>query len=75
LATGESPGAGLGVTDPEPLPEGHPLWTAPNILITPHSADTPAMTAPLLADRIRDNVAAFVGDGRFIGVVDPRAGY
>ena len=75
LATGEIAGAGLDVTDPEPLPEGHPLWTAPNILITPHSADTPAMTAPLLADRIRDNVAAFVGDGRFIGVVDPRAGY
>lgn len=75
LATGEIAGAGLDVTDPEPLPDGHPLWTAPNILITPHSADTPAMTAPLLADRIRDNVAAFVGDGRFIGVVDPRAGY
>ena len=75
LAMGEIAGAGLDVTDPEPLPDGHPLWTAPNILITPHSADTPAMTAPLLADRIRDNVAAFVGDGRFIGVVDPRAGY
>ena len=75
LATGEIAGAGLDVTDPEPLPDGHPLWTAPNILITPHSADTPAMTAPLLADRIRENVAAFVGDGRFIGVVDPRAGY
>ena len=75
LATGEIAGAGLDVTDPEPLPDGHPLWTAPNILITPHSADTPAMTAPLLADRIRDNVAAFVGDGRFIGIVDPRAGY
>jgi len=75
LATGEIAGAGLDVTDPEPLPDGHPLWTSPNILITPHSADTPAMTAPLLADRIRDNVAAFVGDGRFIGVVDPRVGY
>ena len=75
LATGEIAGAGLDVTDPEPLPEGHPLWTAPNILITPHSADTPAMTMPLLADRIRDNVAAFVGHGRFIGIVDPRAGY
>lgn len=75
LATRQIAGAGLDVTDPEPLPEGHPLWTAPNILITPHSADTPAMTMPLLADRIRDNVAAFVGDGRFIGIVDPRAGY
>jgi phosphoglycerate dehydrogenase-like enzyme len=28
--------AALDVTDPEPLPEGHPLWSAPNLLITPH---------------------------------------
>jgi hypothetical protein len=75
LRFGEIAGAGLDVTDPEPLPDGHPLWTAPNILITPHSADTPAMTMPLLAERIRENVAAFVGDGRFVGIVDPKAGY
>jgi phosphoglycerate dehydrogenase-like enzyme len=75
LHTGEIAGAGLDVTDPEPLPDGHALWTAPNILITPHSADTPAMTGPLLAERIRQNVAAFIGDGHFVGVVDPGAGY
>lgn len=75
LRFGEIAGAGLDVTDPEPLPDGHPLWIAPNILITPHSADTPAMTMPLLAERIRENVAAFVGDGRFVGIVDPKAGY
>jgi phosphoglycerate dehydrogenase-like enzyme len=68
-------GAALDVTDPEPLPEGHPLWTAPNILITPHQADTPDMTAPLLAVRIEHNVRAFLGDGRFVGVVDASAGY
>jgi len=28
--------AALDVTDPEPLPDGHPLWTCPNLLITPH---------------------------------------
>ena len=34
----------LDVTDPEPLPEGHPLWSAPNVLITPHvGGATPAM--------------------------------
>nr|WP_255461372.1 D-isomer specific 2-hydroxyacid dehydrogenase family protein [Glaciihabitans sp. INWT7] len=75
LRSGEIAAAGLDVTDPEPLPDGHPLWTAPHILITPHSADTPEMTEPLLAERIRENVAAFVGDGRFVGVVDPKAGY
>ena len=34
--------AAIDVTDPEPLPDGHPLWTAPNLLITPHvAASTP----------------------------------
>jgi phosphoglycerate dehydrogenase-like enzyme len=68
-------GAGLDVTDPEPLPEDHPLWSEPRCLITSHSADTPEMTAPLLAQRITANVRAFLGDGRFVGIVDPRAGY
>lgn len=68
-------GAGLDVTSPEPLPDGHPLWSEPRAIITPHSADTPDMTAPLLAERIRLNVEAFLGDGRFIGVVDAEAGY
>lgn len=75
LASGTIAGAGLDVTDPEPLNDGHPLWNEPRAIITPHSADTPAMTAPLLAERIRINVEAFLGDGRFVGVVDPAAGY
>lgn len=68
-------GAALDVTDPEPLPDGHPLWAEPRCLITPHMADTPEMTAPLLAERIRVNVSAFLGSGRFVGLVDPGAGY
>lgn len=68
-------GAGLDVTSPEPLPDGHPLWSSERALITPHQADTPEMVAPLLAERIRHNVAALGGDGDFIGVVDPAAGY
>ncbi|HEY8913459.1 NAD(P)-dependent oxidoreductase, partial [Lacisediminihabitans sp.] len=75
LAAGEIAGAGVDVTDPEPLPDGHPLWSEPHVIITPHSADTPAMIAPLLAERIRENVEAFLGDGRFVGVVDVEAGY
>jgi hypothetical protein len=38
-------------------------------------ADTPEMTAPLLAERIRLNVRAYLTTGRFVGVVDPRFGY
>jgi phosphoglycerate dehydrogenase-like enzyme len=75
LNSGEIAGAGVDVTDPEPLPDGHPLWDARNVIITPHSADTPEMTAPLLARRVTRNVEAFLGDGRFVGVVDPSAGY
>jgi phosphoglycerate dehydrogenase-like enzyme len=68
-------GAAVDVTDPEPLPDGHPLWSEPRCLITPHMADTPEMTAPLLAERIRRNVSAFLGDEPFIGIVDSDAGY
>ena len=67
--------AGLDVTAPEPLPDGHPLWSEDRALVTPHSADTPEMIAPLLAERIRLNVEAYVSTGRFVGIVDPRAGY
>ncbi|MCA5924211.1 D-isomer specific 2-hydroxyacid dehydrogenase family protein [Curtobacterium oceanosedimentum] len=77
LRTGEIAAAGLDVTDPEPLPDGHPLWSEPGAIVTPHQADTPEMVAPLLAERVRLNTAAFLdgsGDG-FVGVVDPEAGY
>ena len=42
--------AALDVTDPEPLPEGHPLWSCPNLLLTPHAAGTcPQFTPRALA--------------------------
>lgn len=75
LASGGIAGAGLDVTDPEPLPDGHPLWSEPRALITPHSADTPEMTTPLLAERVKANVRAFLEHSRFVGLVDPGAGY
>ena len=75
LTVGTIAGAAVDVTVPEPLPDGHPLWSAPNVIITPHMADTPTMTAPLLAERISVNTRAFLGDARFVGVVDPARGY
>lgn len=75
LDAGHLAGAGLDVTTPEPLPEGHPLWSAPRAIVTSHSADTPDMTEPLLAERIRANVEALLTGGGFVGRVDPRAGY
>jgi phosphoglycerate dehydrogenase-like enzyme len=44
LASGHLAGAGIDVTTPEPLPAGHPLWSVPNLLITPHFT-------PVLPDR------------------------
>jgi phosphoglycerate dehydrogenase-like enzyme len=68
-------GAALDVTDPEPLPDGHPLWDLPNCLITPHTADTEEMTRPLLAARIADNIQRLANGQELTGQVDPERGY
>jgi phosphoglycerate dehydrogenase-like enzyme len=68
-------GAALDVTDPEPLPDGHPLWRAPRAIITPHTADTWDMIKPLLAARIRANVAHRAAGEPLEGLVDGAAGY
>ncbi len=68
-------GAAIDVTDPEPLPDSHPLWQEPNCLITPHTADTNEQVTRLFAQRISENVAAFLGKGPWVGLVDPAKGY
>jgi phosphoglycerate dehydrogenase-like enzyme len=68
-------GAALDVTEPEPLPAGHPLWSLDNCLITPHTANTWEMAEPLFADRIRRNVERFAAGQPLLGVVDPALGY
>ena len=68
-------GAALDVTDPEPLPQGHRLWSIPNCIITPHIANTPEMGLPLIAARVQDNVARFVAGEPLVGLVDVAAGY
>ena len=75
LHSGTIAGAGLDVTDPEPLPDGHPLWSAPNCIITPHTADTWEMVLPRLAERVCENVAAFASGELLHGLVDPEVGY
>jgi len=75
LDSGAIAGAALDVTDPEPLPDGHPLWAMRHCIITPHTADTPEMVARPLARRIQENVARFIADQPLVGVVDPGAGY
>jgi hypothetical protein len=60
-------GAALDVTDPEPLPPGHPLWSLPNCIITPHVGNTPEMAVPLLAERITTNVRRFANGEPLVG--------
>jgi phosphoglycerate dehydrogenase-like enzyme len=68
-------GAALDVTDPEPLPAGHPLWDLDNCLITPHTANTWQMAEPLFAERVAANVRRYAAGQPLIGVVDPTLGY
>jgi phosphoglycerate dehydrogenase-like enzyme len=75
LRSGQIGGAALDVTDPEPLPAGHPLWDLPNCLITPHTADTEDMTQPLLARRITENIQRLTAGQELVGRIDPDHGY
>lgn len=75
LGEGWIGGAALDVTDPEPLPDDHPLWSLPNCVITPHTANTPEMAIAPLTQRIRENVARFARGEELIGPVDRQAGY
>ncbi|KAD3514956.1 hydroxyacid dehydrogenase [Arthrobacter yangruifuii] len=75
LAEGRLAGAALDVTDPQPLPDGHPLWSEPRALITPHTGETPDMIRPLLAARVERNVRNLGTGFPLEGRVDVRAGY
>ena len=75
LASGTIGGAGLDVTDPEPLPDDHPLWSLPNAIITPHTGNTKAMARPLLGARITENVQRYAAGRPFVGLVDIERGY
>ena len=77
LESGRLGGAGLDVTDPEPLPPEHRLWHAPNLLLTPHVSG--GYHFPETLERIvrisADNLAAFVQHRPMTSVVDFQTGY
>lgn len=75
LVSGGIGGAALDVTDPEPLPHGHPLWEEPRALITPHTANPPEALVRSLAQRIEENVARYRAGQELIATVDVEAGY
>ena len=75
LESGAIAGAAVDVTDPEPLPDGHALWNAPNLIITPHTADTNAQVVRLFSQRIDENVKAWLQGKDWVGLVDKQLGY
>jgi phosphoglycerate dehydrogenase-like enzyme/glyoxylase-like metal-dependent hydrolase (beta-lactamase superfamily II) len=75
LVNGEIAGAGLDVTDPEPLPPEHPLWKAPNLIITPHYAAWSDIGRERRWLLYRENLRRFVAGEPLLSVVDPDRGY
>ncbi len=75
LQSGKLFGAGLDVTDPEPLPADNPLWRLPNVIITPHvsaaGADSPQRTMVIAVENLR----RYVAGEPLLNVVDLRKGY
>ncbi len=75
LNDGRLGGAGLDVTDPEPLPAEHPLWRAPNVIITPHVAaalDGNEVPRWIIA---RENLRRYAAGGKLLSEVDVGKGY
>ena len=75
LEEGHLAGAGLDVTATEPLPRGDPLWTAPNLIITPHTSAISDLTTSLTWSLLSDNIGRFLRGEELLNVVDKRRGW
>jgi phosphoglycerate dehydrogenase-like enzyme len=75
LKSGSIAGAGLDVTDPEPLPEGHPLWTMPRVIISPHTAGRSDKGRDRLYLMVKENLRRYVAGEPMLSVVDIERGY
>lgn len=67
-------GAGLDVTEPEPLPAGHPLWQMPNVLLTPHTSGHSPHSDRRMFDLLKENLRRFAAGEPLLNVVDKQVG-
>ena len=75
LQDGTIGGAGLDVVDPEPVPDGHPLWKTPRLILTPHVSADSDLDEDVRWLLIRENLRRFVAGGKMLSVVDASRGY
>ena len=68
-------GAGLDVTDPEPLPPGHPLWTHPRVIVTPHTAGGSPRRAARTIAAFCENLRRIRDGQPLLALIDKRKGY
>ena len=76
LEDGNLSGAIIDVFDPEPLPAGSPLWSVPNLIVTPHvSADDGDNYVPITLDIFLNNMRRYIEGEPLQNLVDPDLGY
>ncbi len=75
LESGHLAGAGLDVTDPEPLPIESPLWAMPNVIITPHVGGQAASRIDDMTTFICDNLSRYQAGRSLRNLVDKRLGF
>ena len=75
LDSGKLAGAGLDVTEVEPLPDDSPLWEYDNVIISPHTAGASQHRIGRLQRRVINNIAHFAAGELLEGVIDKQKGY
>jgi phosphoglycerate dehydrogenase-like enzyme len=75
LTSGKLAGAGLDVTEVEPLAADNPLWDAPNLFITPHTAGDSTEKEQRCVEILRENLQRYAQGEALLNLVDKKRGY
>ena len=75
LRQGHIAGAALEALEPEPLPPGHPLWTMPRVIITPHVSDYSDKHEDTVWQLYRENLRRYIAGDKLLNVIDMEKGY